>query len=62
MEITNLGTLHWILGIEVQCIYEQRKLQLSQHSYIDSILCCYSLDDLKPVSILMDPNVQLTSA
>ena len=62
MEITDLGALHWILGIEVQCVREERKLFLSQCSYIDSILRCYGFDDLKPISTPMDPNVRLTSA
>ncbi|CAA7262723.1 unnamed protein product [Cyclocybe aegerita] len=38
IEITDLGELHWILGIE------------------------YNLQDLKPLSIPMDPNVCLSSA
>ena len=62
VEITDLGDLHWILGIEVRWIRESRKLLLSQCLYIDSILCRYGLDDLKPVSIPMDPNIKLMSA
>jgi hypothetical protein len=62
VEITDLGALHWILGIEVQRVREERKLLLSQRSYIDSILRRYGLDDLKPISTPMDPNVRLTSA
>jgi len=62
VDITDLGDLHWILGIEVQRIREERRILLSQRSYIDSILRRYGLDDLKPVSIPMDPNVRLTSA
>ena len=62
VDITNLGDLHWILGIEVLRIREERRILLSQRSYIDSTLWRYGLDDLKPVSIPMDPNVCLTSA
>ena len=62
VEITNLGELHWILGIEVQRIREEKKILLSQKSYIDSILRRYNFDDLKPVSTPMDPNTRLTSA
>jgi len=57
MEITDLGALHWILGIEVQCVHKEKKLLLIQHSYIDSILRHYGLDDLKPISTPMDLNV-----
>jgi len=62
VEITDLGELHWILGIEVKRIREDRKILLSQCSYIDSILCRYGLDDVKPISTPMDPNIRLTSA
>ena len=62
MEITDLGELHWLLGIEVRRVREQRRLYLSQRSYIDSILRRYGFQDLKPVSIPMDPNVRLSSA
>jgi hypothetical protein len=62
MDITDLGALHWILGIEVKRIREERKILLSQCFYIDSILHRYGLDDLKPTSTPMDPNAQLTSA
>ncbi|CAA7259930.1 unnamed protein product [Cyclocybe aegerita] len=37
VEITDLGELHWILGIEVQRNRECRIIFLSQRSYIDSI-------------------------
>jgi hypothetical protein len=62
VEITDLGELHWILGIEVRRIREERKIMLSQQSYIDSILRRYGFEDLKPVSIPMDPNIRLSSA
>ena len=62
MEITDLDALHWILEIEVKHICEERKILLSRHSYIDSTLHCYALDDIKPISTPMDSNIQLTSA
>jgi hypothetical protein len=62
VDITDLGELHWILGIEVRRIREERKLLLSQKSYIDSILRRYGFEDLKPITTPMDPNVRLTSA
>jgi hypothetical protein len=62
VDITDMGELHWILGIEVRRIREERKILLSQKSYIDSILRRYGLDDSKPISTPMDPNIRLTSA
>ena len=61
VEITDLGALHWILEIEVQHVCEEKKLLLSQCSYINSILRRYGLDDLKPISTPMDLNVRLMS-
>ena len=62
VQITDLGDLHWILGIEVRRVREEKRIMLSQHSYIDSILRCYGFDDAKPVSTPMDPNIHLMSA
>jgi len=62
VDITDLGALHWILGIELKCIHEEKKLLLSQRSYINSILRRYGFDNLKPISTPMDLNVRLSSA
>ena len=60
--ISDLGELHWILGIEVKRVREARKIHLSQHSYIDSMLRRYGFEDLKPVSLPMETSIRLTSA
>jgi hypothetical protein len=62
VEISDLGELHWLLGIEVKRDRTHRLILLSQRSYIDAILACYSFEDAKPVSIPMDINVRLSSA
>ena len=62
VEITDLGELHWLLGIEVRREREAGRLFLSQRSYLESIIRRYRFDDLKPLSIPMDPNVRLSSA
>jgi hypothetical protein len=61
IDITDMGELHWILGIEVKHIREEKQIMLSQHTYIDSILRRYNLDELKPLSIPMDTNIHLSS-
>ena len=60
--ITELGKLHWILGIEVKRIREQRKIHLSQCSYVESMLHRCGLEDCKPVSLPMETSIRLTSA
>ena len=62
MDIIDLDELHWLLGIEIKRDHERRTIHLSQHSYIDSILHQYGLQDLKPIFISMDTNIQLTTA
>lgn len=61
VDITDLGDLHWILGIEVCQIREDRQSLLSQCSYIDSILWRYGFDNVKPITTPMDPSIRLTS-
>ncbi|KAF8650939.1 hypothetical protein AX14_008525 [Amanita brunnescens Koide BX004] len=62
VKITNLGELHWLLGVEIHRDRSHRTLTLSQRSYITSIICRYGFEDLKPVSIPMDVNIRLTTA
>jgi reverse transcriptase-like protein len=60
IEVTNLGALHWMLGIEIRYDQEVGTVHLLQHVYIDSILCHYHLADLKPLSTPMDTSTWLT--
>jgi hypothetical protein len=62
VEITDLGELHWLLGLEIRRDRSRRTISLSQRSYIDQIIRRYGLEDLKPVSIPMDVNIRLTTA
>ena len=62
VEITDLGELHWLLGIEVTRNREERSLALSHRSYLDSIIRRFNFDDLKPVSSPMEPNVRLSTS
>ena len=61
VEVTDLRELHWMLSIEIHCDRDTGTVHLSQCAYIELILCCYNLGDLKPMSTLMDTQVQLTS-
>ena len=60
-EVTDLGELHWMLGIEVKCDCPGRIVHLSQCAYINTILHCYHLADLKPLSTPMDHQVHLST-
>ena len=60
VEVTDLGELHWLLGIEIVRNRDARTISMSQRSYINSIIHCFGLEDLKPLSLPMDPNSRLS--
>jgi hypothetical protein len=60
LEMSDMGELHWLLGIEVKRNLEARTISLSQRSYIQSIIDRYGLTDAKPLSIPLDPHTLLT--
>ncbi|TFY76086.1 hypothetical protein EWM64_g7925 [Hericium alpestre] len=60
-EMTNLGELHWLLGIEIQCDRGRRTLSMSQSAYIDTIISCFNLQDAKPLSTPLDSSFPLTN-
>ena len=62
IDITDLGEIHWILGIEIIWNCEQHTIHLSQCSYIESSLHCYGFEDAKPVSLPMDTATKLTTS
>ena len=59
-KITDLGPISWVLSMKViqDCI--ARTISLSQEPYIDAIISKYNFSDLKPISIPMDPSIQLS--
>jgi hypothetical protein len=54
-KISDLGAIHWLLGIKVTRDLPNQTISLSQHAYIDSIILRYNFTDLKPSAIPMDP-------
>ena len=60
VKVTNLGELHWMLGVKIKRDHEANTIYLSQCMYINSILRWYNFKDLKPLSTPMDPSFQLT--
>jgi hypothetical protein len=61
VEVTDLGELHWLLGIEVTRDREAHTVLLSQRAYIESIIRRFNFEDLKPVSTPMEPHIKLSS-
>jgi hypothetical protein len=46
-ELTDLRPVNWLLGIKITRNREQQTILLSQRSYIDSIIKCFGLEDVK---------------
>ena len=61
VEVTDLGELHWMLGIKIKQNRDEGTIHLSQRAYINSILRCYNFDELKPLFTPMDPSICLSS-
>ena len=62
VKITDLGELHWLLGIKIKRNCENRTIHFSQCSYIEAILCCFNFQDLKPISTPMETHIKLSSS
>ncbi|PIL25828.1 transcription factor [Ganoderma sinense ZZ0214-1] len=58
-EMSDLGDLHWILGIEVRRDRQARTIAISQRSYIDTIVSRFNLDEAAPLSIPLQPGSPL---
>ena len=58
--ITNLGPISWLLRMKVTRDYGNCTISLSQELYVNTILTKYSFIDVKPVSIPLNPHIQLS--
>ena len=61
-KITDLGPISWLLGMKVTCDRDQRMLSISQEPFVEAILAKYNFTDMKPLSIPMDPHIQLLTS
>ena len=61
IEITDMGELHWLLGIKIRRNREVCSVSLFQHTYIKSIIHQFRFEDLKPISTPMDPSAKLSA-
>lgn len=61
-EITDLGEVHWLLGIQITQNRAERTISLSQWSYFESIAKDFRQLTSKPTNIAMDTHNHLTLA
>ena len=60
--LTNLGPIHWLLGIKIAHNHNSCTISLSQATYISMILSKFSLSDMKPVTTPIVPGANYTKA
>ena len=60
--LTNLGPVHWLLGIKIMHSHQAHTISLSQTSYIDTILSHFSFSNAKPVVTPITPGTVLSKA
>lgn len=58
--LTDLGPVHWLLGIKITRDREARTISLSQTTYVDTILSRFSLSDAKPLASPISPGIILS--
>jgi hypothetical protein len=58
-EISDLGEIHWLLGIEVKRDRTKRTISLSQRAYIETILKEFHLEDATALSVPAEPGTIL---
>jgi hypothetical protein len=54
-KFTDLGPIHWLLGIKITHDQDVCTTSLSQTTYIESIINCFNLTDTKSIVMLMIP-------
>jgi Reverse transcriptase (RNA-dependent DNA polymerase) len=59
--ITDLGPIHWLLGIKITRDRSVRTLSLAQGSYIDTIIKRFNLGDAKPIPFPMSPGISFST-
>ena len=59
--ITDLGPIHWLLGIKVTRDRETRTISLSQQSYIDTIIRRFNLHEAKAIPTPIVPGISYSS-
>ncbi len=58
--LTDLGPVHWLLGIKIMRDRDVRSISLSQTAYIEKILVHFNLSDAKPLGSPITPGTNLS--
>ncbi len=58
-EMSDLGGLHYCLGVEFERGCANRTITMSQSKYIEEVLKCFNIEECKPIGTLLDVNSKL---
>jgi hypothetical protein len=58
--LSELGPLNWLLGIQIE--WHQNSVTLSQQAYVDQLLVKFGMDTCNPVLLPLNPNQKLVKA
>ena len=61
VEVTDLGKLHWLLGVEIAHDRDACVIHLTQGQYIEDIIRRYGCHNERPLSLPMGTNVRLST-
>jgi hypothetical protein len=61
-KLTDMGAANWLLGIKITQDFANKTISLSQHAYIEAIITRFNFNDLKPLSVPMDPSAPLSKS
>ena len=61
-QLTDLGTVNWLLSIKITHNFINKTMSLSQHAYINAIITRFNFNDLKPSEIPIDPSALLSKS
>ena len=59
-EMTDLGEVRWLLGMEIHHNHAKRTLSLSQGAFVKTIVRRFNLEDVNTVTMPMDPSMKLS--
>jgi Reverse transcriptase (RNA-dependent DNA polymerase) len=61
-KISDLGEINWILGITIKHDHAARTIGLSQKSYINSMLSRCGFENIRPITMPMDPSMHFSTS
>jgi hypothetical protein len=59
-EITDLGTINWLLGVKISRNLEDHTISFCQQTYIEQILARFGLEDSRTAVTPLEPGIDLT--